>query len=253
MTGFALTALVLQIFAKKRQKTLTPTTMVPTEVSPKPVQFVPKSDRFWMTQDDIIGMVRENKATYDWIDLPGYPGIQVFRDALRIDSIRVPVSARTTASIADILSRNLGKKILPTTAMIEDAVHANATNKVIPSTFDPSRLGQNVLTSVHAVVTSSQDIDNQITNKGLVSCVGKSWILSNLVLTHPGRAINYGMFRPDGPYLSVTGKYKLWQQPSWAHDPDHWDYSQTCRLMKIAEGVVLPENITTENLWVSPA
>jgi len=73
----------------------------------------------------------------------------------------------------------------------------------------------------------------------LVAC-GKSWVLSNGLLGRPGFAANYGLFSATAPYRSATGAHRLWQPLSFAHDLDHWDYSQLLRLVRRRPGTPLP-------------
>lgn len=214
-----------------------------------------------VTQDAIIQAARDGRLEYHWEDLPGYDGVQVFGDAARIDGVRVPVSARTTAAIAAILSDVLGAVVSPTTPLIEDILYNTADVRIRPV---PQQVD-----SPQAVQLFSRNIDNQISQLTsgrpgweIVSCVGKSWVLSNLSLEHPGKSINYGLHWPigtattnNGPWPSVDGKSKVFQQPSWAHNPDHFDYSQTLRLCKLAPGVQLPshEPLRATELWYQMA
>jgi len=116
-----------------------------------------------------------------------------------------------------------------------------------------------------SVATFGHSLDNQISQLtsgrpgwGIISCVGKSWVLSNMALDHPGKAINYGMHWPSntatsssGPWPSIDLRSKVFQQPGSWHDPDHWDYSQTLRLCKLAPGKQLPshEALRATKLW----
>jgi hypothetical protein len=195
-----------------------------------------------MTQAEVLDAVRTGNAEYQWTPLPDAPGVEVFRDALKVYGVRVPVTAQTTQAICDFLGCH------PTTPLVEDMMHRAADVLVVPPTED-----WRVMQTEAAVRHFSGKIDEQVSGRmGLVSCVGKSWVLSNLALEHPGRAVNYGMFRPDGPYGSVTGRFRLWQEPSYVHNPEHWDYSQTCRLLRLAPGAAIPshEPLRVQRLWV---
>ena len=207
---------------------------------------IPKgaAPRWQASQEDIIARVRAGDFELDWRDLPGYPGVQVSEDALRIEGVRVPVSARTVDTLCEILDA------VPTTPLIEDVVYDNADVRIAPATFNTA--------DPEAVWRFNRAIDQQIAAQtlgrpgwGFVSDVGKSWVISNLSLAHPGRAINYGLHSPSAPYKSANGKSKVWQQPSWAHNPEHWDYSQTCRLCRLSDGASLPslETLKTDRLW----
>ena len=223
-------------------------------------QPMQSSAQFSLSQQGIIEAVRSGRAQFTWAPLPGAPGVSVTTDAIRVDGVLVPVSAATTAAIAEILSGALGKNVVPTTALVEDLIWAGAGVHVEPPLYDPSRPGAaDIQVRDTTIREYSALLDRQIERSRslgasgpIVACVGKSWILSNLAIEHPGRAINYGMYRSDGLYSSVTGGYKLWQQPSWAHSPDHWDYSQTCRLALLEAGASLPNHdgqLRATKLW----
>ena len=209
------------------------------------------------SQADIIQAARDGRLQYHWADLPGYDGVQVFEDAARIDGLRVPVSARTTAAIVEILSAALQSTVTPTTPLVEDILYNMADVKVRP-------MPQQVDSPASAALFTNS-LDRQISQLtsgrpgwGIVSCVGKSWVLSNMAVEHPGKAINYGMHWPlltgttsAGPWPSIDGKSKVFQQPGSVHDPDHYDYSQTLRLCKLAPGAQLPshEPLRATKLW----
>jgi hypothetical protein len=188
-----------------------------------------------MSQNDVLQAVVAGRAQFDWIELPNSPGVFVFADAMKIDGVRVPVSAYATDDIAQALG------VLPTTSMVEDLIQEAATVRVEPTPQNFQHIQEDAIVRAY-----NADLDRQIAGRsGLVACVGKSWVLDNVAITHPGRAVNYGMFRHDGPYQNVGASFgktpfKLWQQPSTAHDPAHWDYSQVLRLCKLAPGVRMP-------------
>lgn len=213
---------------------------------------------FRLTQAEILNAALENRLEFRWTELPGYPGVWVFEDAAKLDGIRVPVSPRTTQAIADAL------QLSPTTALVEDAVYNAATVRLKPVAFPVADQAEGVA----SVPDFNADLDRQIARQtlgrpgwGLVASVGKSWVLSNLVLEHPGRAVNYGFHWPAtttvtsrGPWPSVDGRSKVFQQPGWAHGLDHVDYSQTLRLCRLDSGAALPshEPLRINRLWVSP-
>lgn len=197
------------------------------------------------SQDEVLRAVADGNYELKWTELPGYPGVEVSEDALKIDGTRVPVSARTLDQICVLL------KCSPTTPLIDDIIYENATWRIAPRTFDTA--------DPEAVWRFNTAIDEQLKTQaldrpawGLIASVGKSWVISNLALEHRGKSINYGLHSPSAPYKSVDGKVKVWQQPSWAHNPDHWDYSQVARLCRLADGVSLPSHETLHNdrLWV---
>lgn len=206
-----------------------------------------QGERSRIVQSTIIDMVKQGKGEYEWIHLT--PDIMVMSDAFKLNSYRVPVSAKTTATLVQLLSSREPDEyqVVPTTAYVEDLIHEKCNVRVIPPTVD-----YRIASTDDAVLTFNQGLDSQIAGRsGLVSCVGKSWIVDNSSLLAPGRAVNYGMFRPDGPYASVTGKFRLWQQPGTRHDPMHWDYSQTMRLLRIPRNFSIPshEPLRTNKLY----
>lgn len=201
-----------------------------------------------LSQVDVVQAVKDGRAEYSFVPLPGAAGVYVTTDAVKVDGVRVPVSARTTQAVCDHLG------VSPTTSLVEDMIHDAAGTVVVPPTADAS-----IMQTDGAVRGFSASIDKQIYEagfrnvSGIVSSVGKSWILDNAELNVPGRPVNYGLFRPDGPVKSVTGKFRLWQDPGWAHaNPDHWDYSQTLRLVRLDPGAALPSltRLQVTRLWV---
>jgi hypothetical protein len=199
-----------------------------------------------MNQADVLRAVKDGGAVFEFVPLPGAPGVYVTRDAVKIGGVRVPVTARTTQAVADFLG------VSPTTALVEDMIHEAAGARVEPPTAHPD-----IMLSDEAVRGFSASIDKQVQQagygnvSGIISSVGKSWVLDNAELNVAGRAVNYGLIRADGPYESVTRRFKLWQQPGWRHNPDHWDYSQTLRLCRVDPGVSLPSigKLQVTRLW----
>lgn len=231
------------VFGRRRR----PAPAIATE--PATYQFVgdPRTMKPWaMSQVDVLQAVKDGGAEFEFVPLPGAPGVYVTRDAVKIGGVRVPVTARTTQAVADFLG------VSPTTALVEDMIHEAAGARVEPPTAHPD-----IMLSDDAVRGFSASIDKQVQQagygnvSGIISSVGKSWVLDNAEQNTPGRAVNYGLIRADGPYKSVTGKFKLWQQPGWVHNPDHWDYSQTLRLCRTDPGVDLPSTgrLRVTKLW----
>lgn len=231
-----------------------------------PIGYVAGS--FRLTQSDVLNAARAGRLAYTWVDLPGAPGVQVFEDAAKLDGVRVPVSAETTAAIVELLNVDPGWTVSPTTPLVEDLIYNAADVRVRP-------VAQAVADSSLAVPAFNQSLDKQIAaqaagprTRQIVSCVGKSWVLSNMATEHPGHPVNYGFHWPlstamsyatdasgnrveAGPWPSVDGKSKVFQQPSTRHNPQHWDYSQTLRLCRLAAGVRIPshEQLGADRLW----
>lgn len=231
-----------------------------------PIGYVAGS--FRVTQADVLSAARAGRLVYTWVDLPGVPGVQVFEDAAKLDGVRVPVSAETTAAIVELLNTEAGWTVSPTTPLVEDLIYNAADVRVRP-------VAQAVADGSFAVPAFNQSIDKQIAAQAagprarqIVSCVGKSWVLANMAVDHPGHPVNYGFHWPlstamsystnaagdrveAGPWPSVDGKSKVFQQPGTRHNAQHWDYSQTLRLCRLAAGVRIPshEQLRADRLW----
>ena len=205
------------------------------------------------TQEEVLQAIRDGRAVFQWRELPQLRGLEVFADALQVDGVRVPVTARTTKAAAELLNAS------PTTALVEDWIFNEADIRTTPQTQD-----YRTMMTPKAVGKFNAVLDQQIRKRRelspspipIVSDVGKSWIVDNAALRSPGMAVNYGLHLPDAPYTSIDGRSKLWQTPGTKHEPDHWDYSQTLRLMRYNGGPVpldrMPahETLRTDQLWV---
>lgn len=133
--------------------------------------------------------------------------IDVPEDALRIEGVRVNVSARTAQQICDLL-----ECILPTPRLVM-LMHQQAT---VPVYVGP-RAPDATMSTTATMVARSRDVDAAICGRtGLVSQgAWKHWVLA------PGatdrRAANYGWMRAGS---------KPWQSLGLQHNLDHTDYSQ---------------------------
>lgn len=184
-----------------------------------------------MKQADIVLAVRQGRAQFNWHELA--PGLEVFADALKIDGVRVTVTARTAQRVADLLGATL------TTPALEDMLHQYAVHR-IPAFTIPS--GPNG--SWEQTVWHSRKIDEALSavhaeSGELVATVGKSWVLVNELGQRPGKACNYGWHSPSAPYRPASGTDRVWQPIGFAHNAEHSDYSQTLRLARV-RGSLLP-------------
>lgn len=157
--------------------------------------------------------------------------LTVSNDVLVIDrgGYRVGVTARLAQSIVDFLGLTL-----PTPRM-SDAIWSAATIRLTPhaqTVSDPS-----------AEKLHSKAIDAQLAGRsgGLISTLGKDWVLCRGLWKTPSRAANYG-WHGDGAYVWSSAAATKEQvhvvqgDPaagySRAHNYAHWDYSQTFRAIK---------------------
>lgn len=161
--------------------------------------------------------------------------LQVMEDALKIDGVRVNVSATLQQRLADVFDASL------MTAQVADLVYVNATRRVDPAPMQIS-------TTVASMTKHSANVDAKLkalsASSGLVADPGKHWILDKKLDQMPGRACNYGWHFTGTSYLGIAGfpvaskvnvlgvkPVKVIQPNATAHDALHTDYSQVCQLV----------------------
>ena len=162
----------------------------------------------------------------------------VLNDALKIDGIRINLTAATQQRIADYW----GAMLL--TAKLADLIWHNAQVRLHPCP-------RQITSSTEAMIKHSQDIDKQLENVDyegkLISTVGKHWIIDSKLATPkvPNQAINYGWHFKGHSFQGISGGYnasllkdpqsgmywKMIQTIGTHHDSAHVDYSQICRLV----------------------
>lgn len=200
---------------------------------------VPVSCSLPVREQAILQAALDGKATNDWTTIEStykdHVGkFHVFSDALKIEGIRVNVSAETEQKIAD----SMGCLLL--TPKLADLAWAQATVKIAPRP-------RQITSSTQAMVEHSLAIDAQLppNANGLIQTVGKHWVIDNLLATKPSKAMNYGWHFQGESYQGLkgevvaslmkdpkTGQYmRLIQGRGTAHDMRHVDYSQTCVLV----------------------
>ena len=160
---------------------------------------------------------------------------QIMEDALKIDGIRVNVSATLQQKLADIFDASL------MTAQVADLAYISASRKLLPAPMPIS-------TSVASMVKHSHAIDAQLKSfsnlEGLIADPGKHWILDKKLETNSARACNYGWHFTGPTYKGIAGfpvasklntfeskSIKVIQPNAIAHDAKHSDYSQICQLV----------------------
>jgi hypothetical protein len=188
----------------------------------------------------IIQCVKDGLATYNFtkLSIPNTVAkieILVFEDALKIDNIRVNVSAKCQQQIADLLD-----SILPT-AKIYDWMWHLCENKINPSP-------QPITSSTAAMIAHSQRVDKLIEKIGSpagLKSTSKSWILDNALLSKPGKTCNYGWYIVGNTYQGIKGEicaskminpktgsyWRVIQGRGFVHNSTHSDYSQICSLV----------------------
>ena len=178
----------------------------------------------------ILQAVKDGHANIEWHKLKVTIGdnelvLAVSSNTLRIgedDPVRVAVTCRTQQLIADELDC-----LLPT-ATISDLCYLDADHNLAPCLQSPD--AQMAYTS--RFVEESDCIDRQQGAFGLAAPEGKDWVLCKALWQNPQRAANYGWQTGSGPYPGVTTGIKVLQPLATAHNLEHTDYSQLCRLVR---------------------
>lgn len=160
---------------------------------------------------------------------------QVMDDALKIDGVRVNVSATLQQNLADLFDASL------MTAQLADIVYINAQRRIDPAPMTIS-------STVASMIKHSSNVDARLKNlnvdSGLVADPGKHWILDKKLEQLSGRACNYGWHFSGNSYRGINGfavasnynklngkPVKVIQPNAIAHDVSHSDYSQICQLV----------------------
>jgi hypothetical protein len=189
-----------------------------------------------MKQSEIVAAVVGGQASINWVPLG--PNLEVMAWPVRIAGEFVAVSARTANACAIALSRD-GWLVSLTTPKVEDLIFESAALRPEPVLFNPQKVN---IASEAVVQQHSAKLLAKLAavSEDALVVAGKSWVLTNQLLKKPGRAANYGLYSASAPHRSATGSFRLWQPLSFAHDLDHWDYSQLLRLVRRRPGVALP-------------
>lgn len=214
-----------------------------------------------MTQIDVLQLVKEGLARYEWTTVTSKHGelqlrIAVLADAMKFDGmpelnwhreprsdfatpspgetydgVRLPVTAEELQQIGDLVGASLLTPRVIDLIWLQASVKFDANINTGPPSYDIAATMD--ITHLHGLIEA--DIE-RVGGSGLVSCVGKYWCLTN-VLEQKGMvegdwaACNYGWFQVAAPSNGVTPGTKLWQTRGYRHNKVHIDPSQTIRLM----------------------
>lgn len=168
----------------------------------------------------ILDAVRRGEhCPIQWTAVPcGRVTLSVATDALRIEGVRANVTAETAQRLADLLGC-----VMPT-PRICDAVHRAAVVVVAPQLGAPDAH----MVDTSRMVEHSRRVDAAIGGRpGLVSTVGKEWVICAALLRSAG-AVNHGWHAAGAPSRS-RGGLALWQAEGTRHNAQHTDYSQVFR------------------------
>ncbi len=160
----------------------------------------------------------------------------VFSDALKIEGVRINVSANIEQQIAD----RLGCLLL--TPKLADMIWEQRTVTLPP-------MPRPITSATSAMIDNSAKIDAALAAQGnppgLVSTTGKHWVIDQSLASKPGKACNYGWHFAGSNFQGLLGEVavslikdssgqylRLIQGRGWAHDMSHVDYSQICVLVQ---------------------
>lgn len=160
--------------------------------------------------------------------------LRVTPDALKVGGVRVNVSASLQQQLADIFDASL------LTAQVADLMFLKSSHTLGPSP-------QPISSSVLSMVSHSDRVTKMLGSYqgGIVSPVGKHWILDKKLEYTRNRACNYGWHFTGLSFKGIKGfpsasQYRktldgksinVIQPNATAHDSKHSDYSQTCQLV----------------------
>lgn len=185
----------------------------------------------------ILDLIAQGHAQITWAEITStYKNrtavFRVFADALRIDGLRVNLSAASEQRAADLLDCSL------LTAKLADMIWLQRQVTLPP-------LPRINTTDTAKMIAHSASIDAELEKRGnprgLICTVGKHWIVDNEI--KPGMAMNYGWHCDSSTYSGPKeyvaslfkekdGQYgRLVQGRGSKHDPSHVDYSQTVVLV----------------------
>ncbi len=163
----------------------------------------------------------------------------VFADALRISGVRVSVSAETEQKIADITGCSLLTPKLADLIWMQRSIHIPPFPHAVDASSD--------MTSNQWSLDHSKHIDEEISKSGsigVISTVGKHWVIDNDLSKITNKAMNYGWHFVGPNFQGIRGDVtasllmdekgtytRLIQGRGTRHDMHHTDYSQTCVLV----------------------
>lgn len=162
------------------------------------------------------------------------------QDALKIDGVRWGMGAKLMQQVADLLGC-----MLPT-PRLRDLLYVQRTVTILPVTYSMIGKTVNDISKTETMRLYSAEIDRRLKaagfdGTGIVAETGKPWVITNELLSNPGKACNYGWAVPPGtpdPWLGVTTypaetdpSFHVIQQPGFAHGDNQSDYSEVARLV----------------------
>lgn len=175
----------------------------------------------------ILDAAKAGRLTFDWspvtVDARGHRAtIYVTTDAVKLDGVRINVTATTAQQVADVLGCHLP------TSRVCDLAWEQAMVRCKPCLGTPDAL----MSTTTRMRKHSASVDQQVNgHTGLTRTVGKDWIIHPRLAGKPDLAVNYGWHDPRAPHLSWSGLH-MWQTVGSRHNRHHTDYSQTLTLVR---------------------
>lgn len=179
-----------------------------------------------LSQAEVLRKVELGQATMEWTEIKSaarghHAVLQVSTDALKIDGVRVNVSAITQQKIADILGATLPTIKTATLAYEQAPIKIDAIEQALAKGEDDGYLADRRITEAVAG------------RVGMVRGPWKEWVLSNRLGWAKGiPAINFGFWdrkEARGEWLG----HKLHQGPGTKHPGgNHTDYSQMATFLR---------------------
>jgi hypothetical protein len=175
----------------------------------------------------VLGAVSSGDYEHVFVPLKvGGVTFQVSRDALKIGGVRVNMSAVLQQHVADLL----GARLLTPTLLDQMWAQRQVTLTPCVQTFTESTAG---MIAHSACIDQKLAAAGGVPTDGIVQTVGKTWVLDNELLDHPGMACNMGWYlekpMPNVPFdaaPTLAGAHMI-QSPGYAHSAVYaGDYSQ---------------------------
>ena len=196
----------------------------------------------WLNQsrDERDAIIRQRIASgqfeVTWLPVTssakGHTGVfQVMADALKMDGVRINVSATLEQQIADRLGASLQ------TPKLCDLRFMQRNTTLLPM---PRPIALDTKSMIDQSLKLDAAIAKQGGARGIIATVGKDWVISNQLAKYPNgnKAENFGWHFVGDSFggqkweSAVTPPLRVIQGQGWAHDPSHVDYSQVCVLVK---------------------
>jgi hypothetical protein len=180
----------------------------------------------------VIDAVRSGNYEHEWCPIVLSDGggqtltVEVSCDALKVDGVRMNVSAHLQQQVADLI----GAVLL--TPKLADAIWSKTTGRIAPSP-------QSITASTRGMVEHSARVDALAAGKSRpLADPGKDWVLVRSIFTASAKAkrkaANYGWHQASGASAAVTPGLRVIQGVGTVHDDLHQDYSQIARFARVA-------------------